>query len=86
MQVNNVTNCYLFKNYYKPGIEYYYRTSGKAIKIGMPDTNSVDYLKNDSSIYQIQCIVLDKELSSLPIAGYHTVYEDQFVNVLLRNP
>lgn len=80
---NNAKSCYLSQFYYKPGLEFHFRTQNKPLKIFMGVPGSIDYVENIPDNPHPNFLIINKEIKNrhtLPF-GYSEIYSDDFILV-----
>ncbi|OWY24434.1 hypothetical protein C7N43_36665 [Sphingobacteriales bacterium UPWRP_1] len=85
---NNVQRYYLNFDYYKPMLEYYYKTRNKNLQAVMGNPGSVDYAPFNPAGKLYDAIIWDNCAEPLPTAMQatcHTVFTDEEITVWLCN-
>ena len=76
----NISSCYVFQNYYKPGIEFYYKENSRPIKLYMADSTSIDYSATAFTSAAAESVLLNKEINtSIDKNKYYLLFEDKYV-------
>jgi hypothetical protein len=76
----NISSCYIFQNYYKPGMEFYCKENSRPIKLYMADSTSIDYSATAFTNATAESVLLDKEINtSIDKTKYYLLFEDQYV-------
>lgn len=83
---NNATHFYLSHYYYKPALEFYYKTNRRQAKIFMGVPGSVDYVKEIPDSPAPDFLIIDNDQKDKPLtpSSYKKIFSDQFITIYSR--
>lgn len=79
-------SCYLSHYYYKPGLEFNFKTNHKKLKMFMGVPGSLDYSADTVNFNHADFIILSKDLKSENInnSTYYRIFGDPFIIIYKR--